>query len=270
MLINNIPKVIVIGDCFIDHWWLGTRRGPSAEQTGVDVVDIVKEIRCHGGAENVAENLKYLGAQVVKILPGGYKPVKNRLMMDGVQVARWDENDYCESIGEGRLQEGVELCTANPSVVVSDYNKGSVGEALRGDLQKLKSNVGIYIDTKKDPSWFGLDDRAVFFPNLKEYEQYKEQYDSIQHVFVTLGERGIQKLVYGNSVDYCPQKYIKQEVKSVCGAGDIVVAAMVYSQAVDTGYTPIEFTMAAAAVGVEKICTPVVNIQEVYERLTVC
>ena len=62
-LLNKVPKILVIGDLMIDQYLWGScdRISPEAP---VQVVNVERETLVLGGAGNVVNNLKALGAQV--------------------------------------------------------------------------------------------------------------------------------------------------------------------------------------------------------------
>ena len=60
---NIKPKVLVIGDLIIDHYLWGSCKRISPEAP-VQVVNIDSETTVLGGAGNVVNNLKALGAEV--------------------------------------------------------------------------------------------------------------------------------------------------------------------------------------------------------------
>ena len=63
ILKNSKPNILVIGDLMIDHYLWGSCERISPEAP-VQVVDIAKETTVLGGAGNVINNLKALGANV--------------------------------------------------------------------------------------------------------------------------------------------------------------------------------------------------------------
>ena len=62
-LINKNPKVLVIGDLMIDYYLWGSSERISPEAP-VQIIDINNETKTLGGAGNVVNNLKALGAKV--------------------------------------------------------------------------------------------------------------------------------------------------------------------------------------------------------------
>ena len=62
-LTNKTPNILVVGDLMIDHYLWGSSERISPEAP-VPVVDINSESTVLGGAGNVINNLKTLGANV--------------------------------------------------------------------------------------------------------------------------------------------------------------------------------------------------------------
>jgi len=259
---ESVKKFIVLGDCFTDRWWIARKRGPSAEQDGVDIHDVDLVISRPGGAGNVAANINAMGGRVVRVLSGGL-PVKNRLLVGDKQIARWDEDDFCEPITQGRLLDSFDLLDHCDGVVISDYGKGAIGPGVIEDLHEVPIHIPIFIDTKRDPAVYEVNKDVYYFPNQKEYDLYEASYRKLDNVIVTLGAEGCTALGSGRWHMAIPQRYLKHPVRSVCGAGDVVVAAFAVSE-------NLEYAMAAAACAVEKSYTPVVTNQEVEARLSQC
>lgn len=242
-----MTKIAVIGDPFIDVYHVGRVRGLSAEAP-IPIVDKESILILPGGAANVLNNLKSLGADAFLLdkYPHQNVPVKNRLMStDGTQLARWDEEDWCRPYDKGDL---VGLLEAD-AIVVADYGKGSVSEEV---IQILRSvSVPVFVDTKKDPApWLGSE-TATLFPNLKEFHQYEEHYKWLPRVILKRGAEGLAFLEFGSVVLQRPA--LARHVRSVNGAGDTVLAA--FTLAALSGCTLIQclnFANAAAADVVEQ------------------
>jgi D-beta-D-heptose 7-phosphate kinase / D-beta-D-heptose 1-phosphate adenosyltransferase len=75
---NKSPKVLVIGDLMVDQYLWGTCERISAEAP-VQVIDVDYETTLLGGAGNVVNNLKKLGAQVDVISVVGNCEISNKL-----------------------------------------------------------------------------------------------------------------------------------------------------------------------------------------------
>lgn len=255
-----MAKIGIIGDSFIDRYWVGEVKGLSAE-AAIPKVEALEKLEFPGGAANVRENFRSLGMDARMLFPPLEReqnyPIKNRLVAGGVQLARWDENDWCEPF---QLQDLLALVGFD-ALVVSDYCKGAVSGEV---IQVLReANRPLFVDTKGDPKdWLGAEDVTVF-PNRAEYHQFKESYNWFEKCVLKCGESGIAQLRFGKVVEYHPA--LAKRVVSVCGAGDTVLAA--YATLALSGANPrtcLEWASKAAAVVVEKPYTACATVEEIY------
>lgn len=253
-------EFLVIGESFIDRYWIGSPRCLSAEAP-IPVIDIKTTLEFPGGAANVLENLKSLGISSWTFLTQpSAKPIKNRLMVDTHQVARWDENDVAGPITEEQL-----ACIPQgyDGIIISDYGKGALG----GDIRRLKAlvpqDVPLFIDTKRDPFWFTpiANTKTFYFPNLKEYTQFQESYLELEgQVVLKRGPKGLQ---FGT----LRVPALAKQVLSVNGAGDTVIAAfaLAYSQT-SSAEAALHFAAQAAALAVEAPYTTAVSLKDIHAR----
>jgi D-beta-D-heptose 7-phosphate kinase/D-beta-D-heptose 1-phosphate adenosyltransferase len=219
-----MAHVLVIGDNFCDRYHLGmaSRLSPEAP---IPVVKITSTFDLPGGAANVAANLLSLGIKVTShpnyvlqhanLIPLNL-PIKNRLIVDSYQLARWDERDWCSSVW-------VSSSTFKDydAIVVADYNKGSLDLPT---IEKLAQFDGpVFVDTKRDPIvYLGVAD--VMFPNWKEFEEFPAYHD-FPLVIKKCGADGLIWRNYDSDSYHSPA--IDVRVRSVAGCGDTVVAAFV-------------------------------------------
>lgn len=152
------PRILVVGDLMVDHYIWGTSDRVSPEAP-VPVIDVAREQVRLGGAGNVVENLRTLGAEVsvasvvgddeagteiLRLLaeqhvsthavvcePGRHSPRKLRVMANHQQVVRLDRESKQSVSGESmaaltRRMAG--LTEAFDAVLLSDYNKGVLTE----------------------------------------------------------------------------------------------------------------------------------------------
>src|SRR5216684_4927884 len=161
---NRFFRVAVFGDFMQDVYHIGEADRLSAE-VPIPVVKVKELLICHGGAGNVAANLRNLSCDVVWFDGNeGTQPVKNRLMVGDHQVARWDFYDTCKPFELPNFTEKFD------AIVIADYGKGAITKDLIGFIYKSVS-CPIFVDTKRDPSiWSGV--ATVVFPNEKEFSQY--------------------------------------------------------------------------------------------------
>lgn len=251
------PKVLVVGDAMWDKYYIGTTSRISPEAP-IPVVKVGEMKAFGGGAYNVANNLKDLGAEVRIVyghVPGTsiHIPEKNRLMVGTQQLARWDEYDEVGPIDLTWLEQAV-LEWEPEAIVVSDYGKGSVTYNV---LQWcLSRSLPLFLDTKGTPAVLP---NATLFPNQHEYEAFRQEYDVCPNVVLKRSSAGIQRLVYGEVKEEYPA-WAKSAV-SVTGAGDTVLAAYAYACCV--GLHPLPFANAAAAVAVSKPWTASATVEEI-------
>lgn len=264
------PRIAVIGELMWDKYWIGeaTRLSPEAP---VPVVKILETKELMGGAGNVVMNLRALGAEAplyhtwakeIGLQTIAHMPVKNRLMVGPVQLARWDEYDRVEAFwpdDHPNLPKPGALDNVDV-VIISDYGKGAF--AITTAVQRVLGDFSgpILVDTKQDPKHFfgwNNDPRVTFFPNRAEATAFRQSYATCKCVY-KLGPDGIEY----NKVRY-PSKV--KDLVSVNGAGDTVIAAYAYKIA--TGAGPVEaidFALAAAAVVCAKPLTATASVSEIW------
>ncbi len=217
--------IVVIGDIIIDEYVYGTSTRLSPEAP-VPVVKHEKTERKLGGAGNVYNNIKSLTDDVTLI---GYRndttdwpvelfcthmPLKQRIYADKHYVTRIDRE---QTIDNSTLFDYVKKRVHNCTVVISDYNKGTIQDPQR--LIKILKDNGCYVivDPKQHLDLYAGAD--VIKPNKQEYEEYNNGVDT--DMVVTLGADGYMI----NGTHYPTQQ---QDVYDVTGAGDTFLAVMSY------------------------------------------
>ena len=85
---NKSPKILVIGDLMIDQYLWGSCERVSPEAP-VPIINVTQDSEVLGGAGNVVNNLKKLGADVLEFTPN-WKVVKN-LMLESFKR----KGDFC-------------------------------------------------------------------------------------------------------------------------------------------------------------------------------
>jgi len=174
------PNILVVGDLMIDHYLWGSCERISPEAP-VQVVDIAKETTVLGGAGNVVNNLKALGANVAVagvigddsngeelramlhaidvdesklIIQDGRKTSKkSRVIAVSQQILRYDKESK-EDISSDSVCTIVDnLCKhikSYDAVILSDYGKGVLTEELCQDIITLARNnaVRVLVDPK--------------------------------------------------------------------------------------------------------------------------
>jgi len=196
---NKKPHIAVIGDLMIDHYIWGScdRISPEAP---VQVVNVSKESSVLGGAGNVINNLKSLGAEVSifsvvgddenakemeKLFShGSFENVtfirephrrttkKSRIIASNQQVIRYDD----ETVENISLASQVALLEALEKelfhfdiILLSDYGKGVLTSTLTQDIISLAKNMNksILVDPKGS-DYSKYSGATLLTPNKKE------------------------------------------------------------------------------------------------------
>lgn len=261
---NTPPRILVVGESFLDVWYVGeaTRLSPEAP---LPVVSIDEILKLPGGANNVVQNLEALGASVQPFTV--HAGVKNRLVVHGgQQLARWDERDGCEGFKQNTALRPV--AQSYDAVVVSDYGKGFLTEDALAWLEQFRS-LPFFVDTKASPTRFARFPIVTFFPNQREFNQHKAAYCALETPFVL--KRAADGMEYWRGGADGPMHFARASAKavnSVCGAGDVVLAAYTLNMLrYENPRSALAFAAAAAACACEMPFTSVPTLSRVYEKL---
>ena len=174
------PNILVVGDLMIDHYLWGSCERISPEAP-VQVVEIAKETTVLGGAGNVINNLKALGANVsvssvigddsngvelksmltdinvgianIIIQKGRKTSKKSRVIASSQQVIRYDKeskDDIEDSSVSQILDSLVDTIKNYDVIILSDYGKGILRNNLcQGIISIAKNhNVKVLVDPK--------------------------------------------------------------------------------------------------------------------------
>jgi D-beta-D-heptose 7-phosphate kinase/D-beta-D-heptose 1-phosphate adenosyltransferase len=311
-------RVLVVGDVMLDQfiWGRVSRISPEAP---VPVIEFDRESFMPGGAANVARNLAALGAPTelfgvvgrdaaARQLGGllheqdvncaGLLPVSSRMTTRKVriiaqrqQVARVDRESRgdLDAAATRRLLAAIQprLVRAD-AVVVGDYGKGVVTQALLNELTLRCRARGVWLSLDPKPvHHLDLRDLSLLTPNRKEAFELAglnegeaarpanplddaellraadTLFARIKPAFllITLGEQGMLLCQRGHPPFHVPTA--AQEVFDVSGAGDTVIAS--FTLAIAAGASPVEaamFSNHAAGVVVGKIGTATVAPEE--------
>ena len=193
------PKLLVIGDLMIDHylWGLCERISPEAP---VQVVNVNNESTLLGGAGNVINNLKALGANVDVISIVGECDIsdelkgllddievdtkylfiqqdritskKSRIIASQQQVARFDRESTVEinNKSQNHILDTFKKIIANYELVLlSDYGKGILTNKLTQSLINVANKYGkkVLIDPKGS-DYSKYKGAYLLTPNIKE------------------------------------------------------------------------------------------------------
>ncbi len=303
-------RVLVVGDVMLDQfiWGNVARISPEAP---VPVVDFTSESFMPGGAANVARNLTALNVpaelfgavgrdpsarQLKRLLnehrigcegliasasrPSASRPtsVKTRIVAHKQQVVRIDREsrDGLDGLLTRRLMAAFQaMIPSADAVIVGDYGKGVVTQALLNEIKKLCRDHGLWLSLDPKPvHQLDLSGLSLVTPNRKETFELAGIPDETRNdnpladanllraaerllanhrpalLLVTLGELGMLLCRRDQKPFHIPT--VAQEVFDVSGAGDTVIAS--FTMAIASNH--------AAGIVVGKIGTATVAPEE--------
>jgi D-beta-D-heptose 7-phosphate kinase/D-beta-D-heptose 1-phosphate adenosyltransferase len=264
------PRVMVIGDLMIDHYLWGECERISPEAP-VQIVEVQKETMVLGGAGNVINNLKTMGARlrVVSVVgddenaihmrslldkyedrlfvqAGRKTSKKSRLIAQKHQVVRFDnesKDDITKEL-ENKILEYYKTAIIDVDIVLlSDYGKGVLTQRLTKEVIKIANanDKKVLVDPKGE-DYAKYKGAYLITPNRKEASlatglDAKKQ---LQEVAVKLKED--LELEYAvitlseDGIAYYKDHLeiiptVAREVYDVTGAGDTVLAAFGFALA---------------------------------------
>ena len=301
-------RVLVVGDVMLDQYIWG-HVGRISPEAPVPVVEFDRESFMPGGAANVARNTHALGAQAellghvgrdssaeqLRALLGKQDigcagllassarttSVKTRIIAHQQQIVRVDRETRgaVDERDTARLLAALErkLPSAD-AVIVCDYGKGVVTQALLGGIRQLCRTRGVWLSLDPKPvhelSLVGL---SLLTPNRREAFELAGVSDGTRNadpllmelspvlLLITLGDLGMLLCQRGQRPFHIPT--VAREVFDVSGAGDTVIAS--FTLAIAAGASPIEaaiFSNHAAGVVVGKVGTATVSPAELAEN----
>ena len=193
------PKLLVIGDLMIDHYLWGSCERISPEAP-VQVINVNNESTLLGGAGNVINNLKALGANVDVISIVGECDIsdelkgllddikvdtkylfieqdritskKSRIIASQQQVARYDRESTVEINNKSQnhiLDTFTKIIANYDLVLLSDYGKGILTNKLTQSLINVANKYGkkVLIDPKGH-DYSKYKGAYLLTPNIKE------------------------------------------------------------------------------------------------------
>jgi D-beta-D-heptose 7-phosphate kinase / D-beta-D-heptose 1-phosphate adenosyltransferase len=196
---NKRPNILVIGDLMIDHYLWGSCEKISPEAP-VQIVNINSENILLGGAGNVINNLKKLGAKVDVISVLGECKIsqdigqllrsidvdtqylitqkdrlaskKSRIVASQQQVVRFDREskEAISKISETKILDFFNKIVSNyECILLSDYGKGVLTRKLTQSLIKIANNHNkkILVDPKGE-DFSKYKNAYLLTPNKKE------------------------------------------------------------------------------------------------------
>jgi D-beta-D-heptose 7-phosphate kinase/D-beta-D-heptose 1-phosphate adenosyltransferase len=246
----------LFGDIILDKWIYGINNKISPESASLVLLE--KKIKLSlGGAANLALSFKNLNLRfklfgitgkdneskiLINLLKKNkinysvkktknYTTTKTRMIGNfGQQIMRLDRESINQELLINKMIKKIER---NDVVVISDYNKGFIKQdSIKKILKKTKL---VFVDPKQEPQIY----KGAYLvkPNMKEYENWNGQF-SIQSalkflkknnwnwLLVTDGNNGMH--ILSHKGEY---RHFKEEIREVAdttGAGDAVLAALIY------------------------------------------
>ncbi|MCU1319437.1 MAG: rfaE bifunctional protein [Edaphobacter sp.] len=306
-------KVLVVGDIMLDRYIHGEVERISPEAP-VPVIRHAQRSERAGGAANVAMNLAGLGCQTflagfwgsdaeqgelagimerakidtVGVVSSSLPTIsKTRIIGRMQQLLRLDieSRDNPPAVEAQRLLErATELAGKVHAVILSDYAKGALSEALCAAVIRAARRAGIPIlADPKTPDFSKYSGATTVCPNLGELSlatgvsshhteailaagQALVAEHDFQFLTVTMSEKGISVLRRDSSY-HSPAR--AREVFDVSGAGDTVIATLAASLAGGLKIeTAVELANLAAGVVVGKVGTVPIAQHELIALLT--
>lgn len=246
-----------------------------------------------GGAANVAANIKSLGSDVLLIGSVGQDEmatkinelcdkfeiefcpivdekspttVKSRYFCGASQVFRLDKEAHFNGTRALKIVKKKLQSLDCSYVVLSDYNKGTLGE-IQEIVRALKAlQVKVIVDPKhKDFSRYR--GAYILTPNLNEFRRANGSFiseselvmkamkccriHSISYILITMGADGMLLVNQDGALGKFPTEAL--EVFDVTGAGDTVVAALTYALGEGSSLQDaVEYANKAAGIAVSR------------------
>jgi len=199
---NKTPHLLVIGDLMVDQYFWGNCERISPEAP-IQIINVDKENKLLGGAGNVINNLKVLGAKVdvisvvgdcetsieLKALLNDIKvdtkylvtqknritSKKSRIIAAQQQVVRYDRESSDEISVKSQnliLNAFMKIVENYEAVLLSDYGKGVLTNKLTQSLINIANEHGkkVLIDPK-GPDFSKYKGAYLLTPNKKEASQ---------------------------------------------------------------------------------------------------
>lgn len=264
-------RVMVVGDCMLDRYWMGDVQRISPEAP-VPVISVQETEKRMGGAANVAMNIASVGAQpiLLSILgddeagheleamlreagidadlqfdPDTNTTVKLRMIARNQQLLR---ADFESSPGETALEAGLERFGQRLDkagvVLVSDYGKGGTRHISAMIAMARERGVPVYIDPKGH-DYSAYRGATLVTPNLSEFQQVAGRVHELAEIDVAaqnlMRKLDLQAclvtlsergmLLCRRDREAIHQATRAREVYDVTGAGDTVIAMMALARA---------------------------------------
>jgi D-glycero-beta-D-manno-heptose-7-phosphate kinase len=314
-------RVLVVGDLMLDEflWGKVSRISPEAP---VPVVNVTGESYFPGGAANVARNVREFTAQVAllglvgsdpagrRLLdllrhsgietspvledPGAPTTMKTRIIARNQQVVRVDRErplSLTPAQTDLAIAQLDHLIAAHDAIIVADYGKGFLNQALADHICRLARTHGKILAVDPHPhtslSWRGATaikpNRAEAFlaagrtvsdpvspvrndhSLLTAARRLLDLWDT-RVLLITLGEQGMLLLERGAEPYEIPTR--AKDVFDVSGAGDTAIS--VFALGLASGATPAEaaeLANRASGIVVGKLGTATASLAELQAAI---
>jgi D-beta-D-heptose 7-phosphate kinase/D-beta-D-heptose 1-phosphate adenosyltransferase len=250
--------------------------------------DLVAAVGSDAGAAQLRTMLGAIRAELDSLVTVDRPTtVKTRIVARSQQLVRVDEEEDADLDGDDvvRLLAAVSAAVARAdALVLEDYNKGVlVPRVIESAVAAARAKgIPIVVDPKYR-NFFHYRGATVFKPNRRELEaalgaevdlEHPEALPAtftrlgVDHLLLTLGERGMALVSAGGQVKYVPTA--AREVYDVVGAGDTVTAYLALVLAAGGSATEAAIVANfAAGVEVGKLGAAMVSAAEVIEAYDV-
>lgn len=250
--------------------------------------DLVAAVGSDAGAAQLRTMLGAIRAELDSLVTVDRPTtVKTRIVARAQQLVRVDEEEDADLDGDDvvRLLAAVAAAVARAdALVLEDYNKGVlVPRVIESAVAAARAKgIPIVVDPKYR-NFFHYRGATVFKPNRRELEaalgaevdlEHPEALPAtftrlgVDHLLLTLGERGMALVSAGGQVKYVPTA--AREVYDVVGAGDTVTAYLALVLAAGGSATEAAIVANfAAGVEVGKLGAAMVSAAEVIEAYDV-
>ena len=307
-------RLLIFGDVMLDRYLAG-RVDRISPEAPVPVVAVEDTIVVAGGAANVAANVIGLGSNCTLVGLVGrdeyaetlleecadlgidvngmvrsddrQTTVKSRLMSDGHQIARFDQEAIREA-GEDEsrsltnaLQQEIVGCDG---LIISDYGKGVVSEGIctKAIELALELNIPIFVDPK-GTDYQRYRGAYVVTPNQKEALEavvglgnpggsvekagliLKETY-RFENLLVTRGADGMS--LFSSDGSHWRVSSTARTVFDVTGAGDTVIATLGVARSAGFELSDaVSIANSAAGIVVESVGTTAIDLSTLKKHL---
>lgn len=266
--------ILVCGDAITDRYWHAdvTRISPEAP---VPVAKVIRTEEREGGAANVLNNVRAMGASAVGLFSRSPEPiVKIRVIGKAQQMVRIDFDQPQEPISEA---EFATLMPDTSLVIFSDYGKGGLRNV--DALIEIAKVAGkrVLVDPKGH-DYTRYRNADVVKPNLDEMRELvggwstEEQLEQkamrlrldthIKAILLTRAAAGMTLYTDGGAFSI---PSAAKEVYDVSGAGDTAIAAFAVAMTMTNDWlTAAHYANKAAGIAVSRFGTAVVSKEEVF------